>query len=395
MRKDLYGINKYHKRIVTNLCHIVSPVCILEALKILDPNFSSNSATENTTTAPVCTYDTSIESSNSYFTSSGSIITKRINGDKIEYLIVWKNNVTSNSIKLNRPYIGDKDFIFLCGGGGGGGGGSGGVSKTLESIEFGQPSTTTIPGAGGGGGGSGTPEIISLTTLLETDIIYTIDVGLGGDGGLGGDVDIGNIGQNNSGISGTNGSYSSISIDGRFVYAAAGGYGGQGASISDGDFSSGGDGGNSSKLVDTNYETIYGGAGGSVVSASGLQGEKIINCTGGGGGGASGNSSSVNGGSGGSGQEYGGGGGGGASYDSNNPGLGGSSTFGGKGGDGSNGPNDGGNGLNLSSDREGFGQGGGGGGGGSILTSGGNGGNGGNGSVAILFTFTMVCLSSN
>ena len=116
MRTDLYGINKYHKRIVANHCRIVSPACILEAYGFLD--FSSNSATENTTTAPVCTYDTSIESSNSYFTSSGSIITKRINGDKIEYLIVWKNNVTSNSIKLNRPYIGDKDFIFLCGGGG-------------------------------------------------------------------------------------------------------------------------------------------------------------------------------------------------------------------------------------------------------------------------------------
>ena len=391
MRKEPYGINKYHKRIVANMCPIVSPACILQAFNML--------ATEDTPTAPICIYDKSIEPSNSYFTSSGAIITKIIQGDKIEYQIVWENPLSINSIKLNRPYIGDKNFIFLCGGGGGGGGGSGGVSETVVSM-FGQ-SSTTIPGAGGGGGGSGTSEFITWTKLLETDITYTIVVGLGGDGGLGGDVDTGSIGPNNSGISGTNGSSSSISLGITPIYSTFGGDGGivgylgiEDLNQTD-DFSSGGDGGNSSKLVDNINKTIYGGVGGSVVSALGDQGDKIINCTGGGGGGASGNSSSPDGGSGGSGQEYGGGGGGGASYDSKNPGLGGISTYGGQGGDGSNGINDGGNGLNPSIDQRGFGQGGGGGGGGSILTRSGNGGNGGNGSVAMLFTFTMVCLSSN
>jgi hypothetical protein len=392
MKKDLYGINKYYKRIVANHCPIVSPACILQAFKMLateDAHIVSPApilqafkllATENIPTAPVCTYDTSIESSNSYFTSSGAIITKIIKGDKIEYQLVWGNTSSINKIKLNRPYIGDKDFIFLCGGGGGGAGGSGGVY------------TTKIPGAGGGGGGNGTPEFISHTELLQTDIIYTIDVGLGGIGGLGGD------GQDNSATSGTDGSYSSISINGRFIYAATFGSGGQVASILNSDFSSdfssGGNGGNSSKFG----ELINGGAGGSVASQEGAHGEKFINCTGGGGGGASGNSSSQDGGNGGSGQDYAGGGGGGASYDSGSPGIGGSSTYGGQGGNGSNGTNDSGNGLDPSSDPKGFGQGGGGGGGGSILTSsgkGGDGGNGGNGSVAMLFTFTMVCLSSN
>jgi len=171
---------------------------------------------------------------NPVYNTNGQSVTLVYSGSTKGWIPTVDDDVT-----FETPVTYSVSYLIVAGGGGGGG------------------------NNGGGGGGAG--GLLTSTTTFETNTVYTITVGAGGNGG--------SSGSNN----GTNGSNSSITGLTASVGGGGGSYGG-GSTVSGNSGGSGGGGGSTGGTS----------AGGSGTVGQGNAGGTATNTNGGGGGGGAG-----------------------------------------------------------------------------------------------------------